>query len=126
MNEWTSVIQSIAEILIPVVGVWVTYEIRRRTSLIKDDQERAAIMQAVETGRLLLQKKLAQGLISPSDVARTGPVVMLEASAALGRVPDAAAAQGTTVSAAAMMIAARVEDPPAPARGLPSMFEPRP
>ena len=114
MSEWASIIQSIAEVLIPVVGAWATYELRTRTGLIKDDQERAAVMQAIDTSRLLLQKKLAQGVIRPSDITPGSMAIMSEANAALGRVPNAASSQGTTVGAAATMIAARVNETVAP------------
>ena len=114
MSEWASIIQSIAEVLIPVVGAWATYELRTRTSLIKDDQERAAVMQAIDTSRLLLQKKLAQGVIQPSDITPGSIAIISEASAALNRIPDAATSQGVTTLAAAAMIAARVDETIAP------------
>ena len=105
----------IAALIAALIAVYVPKAIaafERRTGVQVTDQERAAVMGAVTTAAGLLQTKLDQGLIKISDITPASPEVQTAAQAALNRVPDSAANQGTTPSAAAAMIVARVDTSP--------------
>lgn len=121
LADWAPVIQAviagIALVLTTLIGIYVPKAIaafERRTGVAVTDQERAAVMGAVTTAAGLLQTKLDQGVLKIGDITPTSPAVVGEANKALDRVPDSAAAQGTTAMAAAAMIAARVDTSPKP------------
>jgi hypothetical protein len=102
-------------VLTTLIGVYVPRAIaafERKTGIVETQQQRDAIMGAVQTAAGLLQAQLNQGLLKVSDLRPSSAVVLQQAAAALDRVPQAAQAQGTTTSAAAVMIAARVDTSP--------------
>lgn len=117
-----AVIALIAAVLTGLIGIFVPRAIaafEARTGVAVTDQERSAIMGAVTTAAGILQTKLDQGVLKIGDITPTSRAVVDEASAALNRVPTSAANQGTTASAAAAMIVARVDTSPKPVVLLP-------
>jgi hypothetical protein len=120
--DWQPVIQAIiagiALVMTTLIGIYVPKAIaafEKRTGVAVNDQERAAVMNAVTTAAGILQSKLDQGVLKIGDITPTSRAVVLEAHDALERVPTSAANQGTTPAAAAAMIAARVDTSPKPA-----------
>jgi hypothetical protein len=112
-----AVIAGIATVITGLIAVYVPRGIaafEARTQVHITDQERAAIMSAVTTGAGILQTKLDQGILRIGDITPDNKTVVAEAAAALNRVPTAAGNQGTTTSAAAAMIVARVDTSPKP------------
>jgi hypothetical protein len=72
-------------------------------------QQIASLSAAATTGAALLTQKIRAGELKPTGITPTSPAVIEQASAALKRVPAAAAGQATTVDALAAVIAARVD-----------------
>jgi hypothetical protein len=90
-----------------LIGVLVPRAIaafERRTGVQLTDQQRAAVMQAMRTEAGILETAMQQGAVRLSQVKPNDPEMLARARAALARVPDAAAAQGTTPQAAAAII----------------------
>lgn len=112
-----ALIAAIGIVFTALVGIYVPKGIaafERRTGVVIDDQERAAVMSAVTTGAGLLQTQLDQGVLKIGDITPGNAAVMAHASAALARVPTAAGNQGVTTETAAAMIVARVDTTPKP------------
>ena len=113
--DWTPIIQAVMTALVAVIGAvaaWAVAEFRARTAVLVTDQQRAAVYSAAQTGAGLLKTKLDQGLLLVSDITPTSPAVIAQAQTLMAHVPDSAAAQGTTVQAAAAIIAGRVNTTP--------------
>ena len=110
--NWDPLIQALATLLTVVIIPWGVWEYRQRTNLQETDQQRKAVMQAMDTAKGLVETAMDQGLLRPSEVKPDNRVIQREAEEALARVPEAAKAQGTTIDAAAKMIVARVDTKP--------------
>lgn len=120
-QDWASIAQAIigvaGAVIATLIGIFVPRAIaafEKRTHIAVTEQERAAVLAAVTTAAGLLQSKLDVGLLRARDVTPTNSQVMMAANTALLAVPQAAAAQGTTIEAASAMIAARVDTTPRP------------
>ena len=90
-----------------LIGVLVPRAIaafERRTGVALTDQQRAAVMQAARTEAGMLETALQQGVVRLSQVTPTSGEMLTRAEAALSRVPEAAAAVGTTPAAMASII----------------------
>ncbi|HXI78183.1 MAG TPA: hypothetical protein VNH21_13660 [Steroidobacteraceae bacterium] len=90
-----------------LIGVLVPRAIaafERRTGVALTDQQRAAVMQAARTEAGMLETALQQGVVRLSQVTPTNGAMLDRATAALARVPEAAAAVGTTPAAMASII----------------------
>jgi hypothetical protein len=90
--------------------------IERRTGVAITAQEREAVQASITTAAGILKTRLDQGTMRVGEVSATSAVVQHIAQDALDRVPDAAAAQGTSLAAAVQMIVGAVDTSrPAPA-----------
>lgn len=90
-----------------LIGVLVPRAIsafERRTGVQITDQQRAAVMQAMRTEAGMLETALQQGVVKLAQVKPDSPEMITRARAALARVPDAAAAVGTSPQAAAAIL----------------------
>ena len=90
-----------------LIGVLVPRAIaafERRTGVALTDQQRAAVMQAARTQAGIVETMLQQRVLQLSQVKADNPEMVAQARAALSRVPDAAAAVGTTPAAMAAII----------------------
>jgi hypothetical protein len=90
-----------------LIGVLVPRAIaafERRTGVQLTDQQRAAVMQAARTEAGMLETALQQGVVRLSQVTPTNGAMLDRAAAALARVPESAAAVGTTPAAMAAII----------------------
>jgi hypothetical protein len=119
LQDWAPVFQAIiatiAAVITGLIGIYVPKAIaafEKRTGVLVTDQQRAAVQGAMTTAAGLLQTKLDQGVLRISDITPTSPAVLAEATAAIARVPESAAAQGTTPLAAAQIVVARVDTKP--------------
>jgi len=108
-SDWDILIKAVATLLTTVVVPWGILAYQRRTGVQVTDQERASVYAALTTAAGILQTQLDQGLIQISDINANNKSVMVEARAALARVPDSAAAQGVSPAAAAAIVVGRVD-----------------
>lgn len=90
--------------VIDIVEQWVKIKLT--------DQEREAIVGAAVTGAGILQTKIDQGLLKVKDVHPDNPIVQDAAKAAVDRVPDSAASQGTSVDVMANILVGKVDTSP--------------
>jgi hypothetical protein len=112
-----AVIAAIAMAFTTLAGIYipkVLAAVERQTHIALTDQERAAIQSAVTTAAGLIQNKLDQGVLRPRDITPGNLAVVDETIRALATVPNAAAAQGTTLETASAMVASRVDIAPKP------------
>jgi hypothetical protein len=117
-----SLMALIGLVLTTLIGIYVPRAIaafERKTGVIETDQQRAAIMSAVTTAKGLLETQIDQGLLKISDIRPDSPVIQQAAAQALDRVPQAAAAQGTTRDTMTKLIVARVDTSAKPVVVLP-------
>ena len=124
--DWTPLVNSVISGVAVIVGLAITAiaavyvpraiaAFEKATGVKVTDQERAAIYNSLDTAKGMLQTQLDQGRIKVSDITPSSTAVVEAAKAALARVPDSAAAQGTSVASAAAIIVAKVDTSPKPA-----------
>lgn len=106
---WSMILQVAMPLVTGIVVPWAIMAYQRRTNVQITDQRRAAIMGAFTTAAGIIQTKLDQGLLKVSDITASNPTIMAESTAALERVPVAAAAEKTTPYAGAAIIVGRVD-----------------
>ena len=116
--DWAPIAQAIIGavgiVITTLAGIYVPKVLaamERRTHIALTDQERAAIQSAITTAAGLVQNKLDTGVLRPRDITPGNAVVMAETDRALASVPNAVAAQGTSLETASAMVAARVDIP---------------
>jgi hypothetical protein len=80
-----------------------------RTGIQLSDQQRAAVLNAAQTQAGIVETMIQQGAIKLADVTPTSPAMIDHAKQALARVPNAAAAQGTTPVAMAAIIVGKAD-----------------
>lgn len=121
----TEIIQGVfalvATVATALIGIFVPRAItafETRTGIQLTDQQIAQVTAAAQTAAGILQTKLDQGRIGMADVTLSNAAVVLEAQAAVARVPHAAAALDKTVSSMAETIVGLVNTTPKPPPGL--------
>lgn len=107
--NWDPLIQAGASIITLVLIPWAIIAYQKRTGVQVTQQQRDAIMTAVDTGKGLLETAIDQKKLNVQNITPRDPAVQVIAQGALDRVPEAATAQGTTLDAMAHMIVARVD-----------------
>jgi hypothetical protein len=80
-----------------------------RTGIKLTEQQRQTLLGAAQTAAGILQTKLDQGVLNIGRINTTDPAVLNEASAAIARVPVAAAALQKSVSSMAETIVGMVD-----------------
>lgn len=120
--DWVPIVQAviaaIGVALTTLASFYIPIAIRSfeaRTHIALTDQERAAIERAITTAAGLVQNRLDVGLLKARDITPSNPIVVAETERAMAAVPDAVAAQGTSLLNAAAAVAARVDVGPKPA-----------
>lgn len=107
--DWDLVIKSMVTLLSGIVVPWAIVAYQRRTGVQVTDQQRAAVYAALTTAAGIIQTRIDQGHMAVADVTPNNPVVVAEVKAALDRVPESAAAQGTTATSAAQIVVGKVD-----------------
>jgi hypothetical protein len=107
--EWSLIVRCAEPIVSILVIPWAIRAYQNRTRVQVTDQQRAAVQSALTTAAGLVETRLDQGDLKLSDVVPDHPEILAEASAALARVPDAAAAVGISLNAAAHIVVGRVD-----------------
>ena len=117
--DWSPILQAvmavIASVITGLIAIFVPRAIaaiEARTKVQITDQERQAVFAALQTAAGIIKTKLDQGVLKIGDITPGNPAVVAQAQAALARVPDSAAAQGTTPVSAAEIIVGRVNTSP--------------
>lgn len=102
----------IAGTVLAALAVWLANQaiaaFQKRTNIQLTDQQRAAVLGAVQTAAGEINLELSKGLMSLSDVHADNPTVKALATAAVNTVPDSAAALGVASADAAKMVVGKV------------------
>ncbi len=107
--DWDILIKAGAAVMTSVVIPWAILAYQKRTGVQVTDQQRAAVQAALTTAAGIIRTQIDQGVLHVQDVHPANDAVLLEAKAAIARVPESAAAQGMTAAAAAEIIVGRVD-----------------
>ena len=104
---FTALIAGVGMVITAMIGILVPKAIaafERRTGVELTTQQRAAVRQAALTQAGIIETQLQQGILRLSDVSPSTPAMGAAAVTALARVPESAAAVGTTPEAMAAII----------------------
>ncbi len=107
----------IALVITGLIGIYVPKAIaafERRTGVQVTAQQQATILGAATTAAGILQTKLDQGLLQIAHIAVDDPAVVSQATQAIARVPQAAAALDKSVPSMAATIVGLVDTTPKP------------
>jgi hypothetical protein len=107
------IIRDGAMVVTTIVVPFAIWAYHARTGVQITDQQRSAVNAALTTAAGIIQTDLDRGTLKAADISTAHPVVVQAAADALARVPDSAAAQGTTLISAAEIIVGRVSTKPA-------------
>lgn len=119
MLDLTPIVQPILAVLgVVSTGLLAIYVPRAltafqtRTGIMLTDQQRAAVLGAVQTAAGVLETRMDQGTLQAAHITVANPVVLAQAQAAINAVPRAAAALGMTTDGVARMIVGAVDTAP--------------
>lgn len=121
-TDWSPLVSAAGLLVSSVLVPWAIVAYQKRTGIALTDQQRAAVQAALTTAAGLIETKLDQGTLRVGDVRVDHPAVVEAAEAALGRVPDAAAAQGVSLGAAAEIVVGRVRTAPLATSAAPALL----
>jgi len=112
----TAIVQPILAVIGAVIaGLLAIYvprfltAIQARTKIQMTDQQRAAVLGAVQTAAGMIETTLDQGAIRLAHIDIANPAVRAEAANAINAVPIAAAALNMTVDGVARMIVGAID-----------------
>lgn len=109
-----AILVNAAMVIVSLAIPWAIFEYQKRTGVQVTEQQRAAVYNALNTAKGMLQTQLDQGRLRISDITPSSTAVVEAAKAALARVPDSAKAQATSVASAAEIIIGRLDTSPKP------------
>ena len=111
MSDFAPLIQAVIALLAAVmtglIGIYVPRAIaafEARTHIALTDQQREAVRGAALTQAGIIETQLQQNILRLSQVRADSPEMLAAAKQALARVPQAAAAVGTTPAAMSAII----------------------
>jgi hypothetical protein len=113
-SDWDLIIRDGAMVMTTIIIPFAIWAYQQRTGVQVTDQQRAAVNATVATAAGIIQTQIDQGLLKVADVHADYPAIQQQAVAALKRVPDSAASQGTTLATIADKIVATVDTSPKP------------
>lgn len=111
-SDWDLIIRDGMMIITTIVIPLAVWAYHARTGVQIAAGQVAAVQAALTTAAGIIQTDIDQGRLKVADVAVDHPAIIQAAHDALARVPDSAAAQGTTLAAAAQIIVGRVNTSP--------------
>lgn len=112
MTDWSPLISAGALIVTSVLVPMAIAAYQKRTGIALTDQQRAAVQGSLATAAGLVETLIDRGKLAVADVRPDHPAIVEAAVAALQRVPDAAAAQHVSPTAAAEIVVGRVRTAP--------------
>lgn len=110
-----ALIAGVAMLLTGLIAVYVPKAIaafEARTHIALTQQQREAIRGAAMTQAGLIETALQQGVLKLSQIRPDTPEMLAQARAALARVPESAAAVGTTPAAMSAIIVGNADTRP--------------
>lgn len=111
----TAIIAAIFAVVVAWIASYVPKAIQafeNRTKIQVSQQDREALTQAAVTGAGIVETMLDQGVLKLAQVTIDNPLVLEQASLALGRVPGAAVAENKTVESMAQSIVGLADTTP--------------
>lgn len=95
-----------------LLGIYVPKALaafQARTGIMLTDQQRATVLDAVQTGAGLLETDLDKGALQVAHININNPAILAQASSVIAAVPVAASALGMTTDSVARMLVGAVD-----------------